>query len=196
MKGYDLKNNILNPNRLKDKNSKNRENASSSSKKNRLSPDKRNVKINNFNENKLKKSIFSQLGNNIVHNNETSNFEILKDISNKNNCENELIKNDLNFSANKNDLGKYINPLAKLRNSSTNYSNIKVQSYLSSNKSNNMNNYGIEDILLNGNNIVPLNHVMNNSSIESIKYKIDEDQLIKYISISDIWLDLFNVLKI
>ena len=85
MKGYDLKNNILNPNRLKDKNSKNRENASSSSKKNRLSPDKRNVKINNFNENKLKKSIFSQLGNNIVHNNETSNFEILKDISNKNN---------------------------------------------------------------------------------------------------------------
>ena len=39
MKGYDLKNNILNPNRLKDKNSKNRENASSSSKKNRLSPD-------------------------------------------------------------------------------------------------------------------------------------------------------------
>ena len=196
MKGYDLKNNILNPNRLKDKNSKNRENASSSSKKNRLSPDKRNVKINNFNENKLKKSIFSQLGNNIVHNNETSNFEILKDISNKNNCENELIKNDLNFSADKNDLGKYFNPLAKLRNSSTNYSNIKVQSYLSSNKSNNMNNYGIEDILLNGNNIVPLNHVMNNSSIESIKYKIDEDQLIKYISISDIWLDLFNVLKI
>ena len=196
MKGYDLKNNILNPNRLKDKNSKNRENASSSSKKNRLSPDKRNVKINNFNENKLKKSIFSQLGNNIVHNNETSNFEILKDISNKNNCENELIKNDLNFSADKNDLGKYFNPLAKLRNSSTNYSNIKVQSYLSSNKSNNMNNYGIEDILLNGNNIVPLNHVMNNSSIESIKYKIDEDQLIKYICISDIWLDLFNVLKI
>ena len=100
------------------------------------------------------------------------------------------------YSANKNDLGKYFNPLAKLRNSSTNYSNIKVQSYLSSNKSNNMNNYGIEDILLNGNNIVPLNHVMNNSSIESIKYKIDEDQLIKYISISDIWLDLFNVLKI
>ena len=194
MKGYDLKTVLVDPvqSKIKDKNPKgqSRSHVKSNSQKKYLSPDKRLVKNAMSNEN-IKKSIFSQLGNNIVHSNETSSYDMFKDFSNKEN-ELELRKNSLNYSADKSDYSNSFNPLNKLRNANNNYSNPKVQSYLYSNKNNNGNSSGSADILLNGYNIVPVNQ--NDSCTESVKYIIEEVHLSKYINICDIWLDLHNVL--
>ena len=190
MKNYDLKtigiDNIQS--KTKNKNSKGLNNVhlKSNSQKKLLSHDKIHAKNGLSNENK--KSIFSQLGNNIVYNYETCAFDMIKENTNKEN-DLEPKKNALNYSADKNEYSTPYNHLNKLSNSNN---NTNVQLYNYSNKNSNS-----TDALLNTNN----NRQNNNqnpfdSSTEAITYIIEDNQLNKYINICEIWLDLHNVIVI
>ena len=115
-----------------------------------------------------------------------------------NNKENQFQprKNALNFSAEKNNYTNIFNPLSKLRSSSNNHSKLKVQNYLYVNKSNNNSNNSNGEInIYNNMNIISLNQVINDSKDELIKFVIEEEILCKHLNISEIWLDLHNVLN-
>ena len=201
MKSYELKNVFVDHNRsrTKERNQKgiNRENLRSNSQKKNVSPSKKSSKNASANE-KIKKSIFSQLGNSIVHNNDSSvPYDVLKDYSNKENENIEFKKNGLNFSLEKNDYNSVFLPLNKMKNSinnsnNNNSNNLKVQSYHNRN-GNSINASG--EIMINNNNLVPVINYTNNNASENITFKIEEEQLYRYINITDLWLDLQNVFR-
>ncbi len=199
MKSYELKNvlNDHNRSRTKERNQKGigRENLRSNSQKKNVSPGKKTGKNASAND-KIKKSIFSQLGNSIVHNNDSSvPYDSFKDFSNKENENIDLKKNGLNFSLEKNDYNSVFLPLNKLKNSVNNNNNnsnsLKVQGYHNRN-GNSINASG--DLLINNNNLVPVMNYSNNTPSENIMFKIEEEQLYRYINIAEIWLDLQNVI--